>query len=382
MSHQKVDRRRGITLLTLSGFVWVTLAAPALAAVPVPAQQSNASPPAQSPLVISHDELPCVVTDLAPRVDAQVSPGPQMDKSYVYFKAAGTEDFYYTPMKGNPDNLEGVLPRPLPETKAIDYKVRARDVETMTKETREFVPPVVPGNACKVKGVAVPKEGAGLTIGLTKEGQNPVPPGFNKADIAYVILTTGAVVGIAAALKGGTAATAASGGGGAGAGGGSNTLLYVVGGAAVIGGAVAIANNNKSSSNTSTPTPPPTATATSTRTVTPTPTPIVSVIATATWSGLGDVDIQLLDPNGQSVGAPFPAGCESTAQRTERVLLQGPAPGNYRLMVSAKSCGIGTPSSIAAVVSVQSNSQPKCANSFVNVPVGGSPIQACTFSIP
>jgi hypothetical protein len=52
-------------------------------------------------------------------------------------------------------------------------------------------------------------------------------------------------------------------------------------------------------------------------------------------------------------------------------------------MVSAKSCGIGTPASIAAVVSVQLvGGQPKCVNSFVNVPVGGSPTQACTFSVP
>jgi hypothetical protein len=381
MSHQKVDLRRAIALLTVSGFAWVTLAAPAVAAAPPQGQQTQpAAPAVQSPLVISHDELPCVVTDLAPRVDAQVAPAPQLDKSYVYFKAAGTEDFYYTPMKGPADNLEGVLPRPLPETKAIDYKLRARDTETLTKETREYVPPVVPGSACKAKGLPVPKEGAKLTIGLTKEGQNPVPPGFNKNDIAFVILTTGAIVGIAAALKGGTAAAAAAGGGGGGATGGSSTLLYVVGGAAVVGGAVAVASNSKSS-NTSTPTPLP-PTATSTRTSTPTPTPIVTLIGTATWSGLGDVDVQILDPNGQSVGTNLPSGCESTAQRTESVIVQGPAAGTYRLMLSAKSCGIGTPSSIAAVASVQSNGQPKCANTFVNVPVGGSPVQVCTFSVP
>src|SRR5262249_742848 len=232
MSHQKVDMRRATALLTVFGFAWVSLTAPGLAAVPPQGQQTQpaAAPSGQSPLVITHDELPCVVTDLAPRVDAQVGPAPQFDKSYVYFKAAGTEDFYYTPMKGDPDNLEGVLPRPLPETKAIDYKLRARDVETLTKETREYVPPVVPGSACKAKGVAVPKEGAKLTIGLTKDGQNPVPPGFNKNDIAFVILTTGAIVGIAAALKGGTAAAAAGGASGGGGAGGSSTALYVAGG--------------------------------------------------------------------------------------------------------------------------------------------------------
>lgn len=373
MSRWKSDIRRAIALATVFAFALPALAIPAAASAEQATPQTG-----QSPLVINHDELPCVVTDFAPKVDAQVAPAPQFDKGYVYFKAAGTEDFYYTPMKGAPDNLEGVLPRPLPETKAIDYKVRARDMETLTKETREYVPPVVPGNACKTKGAAVPKEGAGLTIGLTREGQNPVPPGFNKKDIAYVILTTGAIVGIAAALKGGAAA-AAGGTGGAGAGGGGSTALLVVGGAAVVGGAVAIAANKSSNNNTSTPTP----SNTPTRTPTSTPTPLANIIADATWSGLGDVDVQILDANGQSVGFPIPAGCESTAQRSERVVLQGPAPGTYRLMVSAKSCGIGTPSSIAAVVSVQlAGGQPKCANSFVNVPVGGAPIQACTFSIP
>jgi hypothetical protein len=376
MRNEKRDLRRASALVTAFVFALGVVAVPAAAAAAPPAQQS--APTGQSPLVINHDELPCVVTDFAPRVDAQVAPAPQFDKGYVYFKAAGTEDFYYTPMKGAPDNLEGVLPRPLPETKAIDYKVRARDTETLTKETREYVPPVVPGNACKTKGMAVPKEGAGLTIGLTKEGQNPVPPGFNKNDIAFVILTTGAVVGIAAALKGGTAAAA---GGGGGAGGGISTAAIVIAGAAVVGGAVAIANNNKSSNPAATATPTPTNTPT--RTPTSTPTPVSSIIADATWSGLGDVDVQVLDPNGQSVGVNLPAGCESTAQRTERVLLQGAAPGNYRVTVSAKSCGIGTPASIAAVVSVQLvGGQPKCPNSFVNVPVGTAPIQACTFTVP
>jgi hypothetical protein len=378
MRNEKRDLRRASALVTALAFALGVVAVPAASAAAPPAQQATQAT-GQSPLVINHDELPCVVTDFAPTVDAKVAPAPQFDKGYVYFKAAGTDDFYYAPMKGAPDNLEGVLPRPLPETKAIDYKVRARDTETLTKETREYVPPVVPGNACKTKGMAVPKEGAGLTIGLTREGQNPVPPGFNKNDIAFVILTTGAVVGIAAALKGSSAA-AATGGGGA-SGGGISTAAIVIAGAAVVGGAVAIANNNKSSNPAATATP--TATNTPTRTPTSTPTPVSSIIADATWSGLGDVDVQVLDPNGQSVGVNLPAGCESTAQRTERVLLQGATPGNYRVTVSAKSCGIGTPASIAAVVSVQLvGGQPKCPNSFVNVPVGGAPIQACTFSVP
>jgi len=64
------------------------------------------------------------------------------------------------------------------------------------------------------------------------------------------------------------------------------------------------------------------------------------------------------------------------------VLLQGAPAGAYRVMLSAKTCGAGTPPSIAVAISVQSNGAPKCPNSFLDVPVGGGPVQACSFSLP
>ena len=84
------------------------------------------------------------------------------------------------------------------------------------------MPPVVPGNACKAKGTAVGSEGAGLTIGLTKEGQSPVPPGFNRKDIVFVILVSGATVSLAAALGGAGGSGGAAGGATVAKGGGSN----------------------------------------------------------------------------------------------------------------------------------------------------------------
>jgi hypothetical protein len=164
--------------------------------------------------------------------------------------------------------------------------------------------------------------------------------------------------------------------------GGVSKGVWIAGGAVVAGGAaLAIANNSKGSSN-KTATPVATATRTPTPTVTPTPTAAFQFVsALATWSGMGDVDVQILDSGGQSVGTRLPSGCESTGERTESVLLQGAAAGSYRMVLSAKTCGAGTPSSIAVAISVQSNDQPKCSNSFVNVPVGGS-ITGCTFTLP
>jgi hypothetical protein len=377
MSFQMRDRRRGAALVTVFAFAFLVLGAPAVGAA---VGQASVPQAGQSLLVINHDALACVNTEMAPLVDAQVAPAPQFERGYVYFKAAGTEDFYYTPMKGAPENLEGILPRPLPETRAIDYKLRARDVEALTKETPEYVPPVVSGNVCKAKGMVVGKEGAGLTIGLTREGQNPVPPGFNKRDIAFIILFSGATVALAAALKGAGGAVAA--GGAKTGGGGISTGVAVAGGVVVAGAAAAVIASNKGSSNTATP--QPTTTPTPTRTPTPTPTPIPPrfVEADALWSGAGDIDLQILNADGQAVGTTLPAGCESMSQRIERVLLQGVVPdGTYRVMLTARTCGAGTPSTIAVALSVLSNSGPKCANSFLSIGLGQT-VLGCQFTLP
>jgi hypothetical protein len=343
----------------------------ALGLMSSPAALSRQITPARESLVIdiNHDPLACVTPELAPEVDAAVLPGPDYDRGYVYFRAAGTEDYYYAKMDGPPQTLAAVLPRPLPETRAVDYFLRAYDTQASTKKKGEWTPPVVRGTTCKSKGVAVGPNGAGLTIGLTKKKQAPIPPGFNPKDIASVILVTGTIVSVADALKG--KRDDKDGAGGVGL----PTGALIAGGALVIAG-VAVAASSKSGNN-------PTATPTSTPTPTVTPTPVIPrfLEAEVTWSGLGDIEVQMLGPSGQPVGQTFPAGCESTSSRTERVFLQGNlAAGTYRIVLKGNSCGVGTPERISAVLSVQSDSGPKCSNAFVNVPVGGS-LEGCQFTL-
>jgi hypothetical protein len=106
------------------------------------------------------------------------------------------------------------------------------------------------------------------------------------------------------------------------------------------------------------------------------------VQADASWSGSGDVEIHVIGPSGQEVGQRFPAGCESTSNRTERVVLQGALPaGTYRVDLEGRACAAGTPASIAAIASVQSDSGPKCPCAFVSVPVPGT-VTACPFTLP
>lgn len=165
---------------------------------------------------IAHDPLKCLSTEARALVDARVLPVKEMEKSFVYFRAAGTEDFYYVVMRPRtPEDVVAELPRALPGIKGIDYFLQAIDRENTPKRTPEYAPPVTDATVCRderaaappIIGPAPPKEG--LTIGLTREGQAPVPPGFNKDDVAKVILVTGAVVALSVALTSGTGAAGA-----------------------------------------------------------------------------------------------------------------------------------------------------------------------------
>ncbi len=211
-----------------------------------------------SPLVIQHDPLACVTTAASPVVDASITPDRDLARSYVYFRAAGNEDFYYVLMSGTPPAVEGILPRPLPETRTIDYYVRATDTGQLSRQTPDYLPPVVADNVCRTRGKAVPPAGAGLTIGLTRDGQPPIPPGFDRRDIAFVILFSGAVLTLAAALQAAGAGGAAAGGAASGTAastGGVSTGVLVGGGVVVAAGAAAIAvNNSRGGSSNSPPT--------------------------------------------------------------------------------------------------------------------------------
>ena len=97
---------------------------------------------------------------------------------------------------------------------------------------------------------------------------------------------------------------------------------------------------------------------------------------------LGKAVLANVIPGGAAVGQRVPAGCESTTNRTERVVLQGTiAAGTYRVTLTGNSCGSGTPTMISAVVSVQSDNGQKCASTFVSVPVGGT-VDGCSFTVP
>lgn len=358
-------------------------------------------------LQIDHDPLACVTTAKRPVVAAKIQPGPELSKSYVFWRAPGDDYFYYSIMEGPPSDVKGVMPRPKPDTTTVEYFVQATDTASLSRKTPEYLPPVVKSELCKDTGMAVPVAGgAGLTIGLTNEKQSPYPRGFNRDDIAAVILVTGAVVGIAAAAAAASGSAAAGGGaaaagagtgtGAAGAAGGTAGAAAATGGglstaAIVAGGAVAAAGIGygvHQAVNNSSSTPTPTRSVTVTPTFTPTPVANRFIEVDATWSGLGNVTIQLLrgglNVSGQSIPGP---GCASTGSKTTRFIIQGQnvSNGDYVMIVTGSTC-TNAPPQVAAFVSVQTDAgpAPSCGH-IVNVPTNGSqssPYPACTFTLP
>ena len=233
----------------------------AVAIQPFPAGAQTPGPASvagESRLSIRHDPLKCLTPEERPDVGAAVRPEPRYAAGYVYFRAANSEKkgFYYVLLEGAPAGLRAALPRPLPSTTAVEYFLQAIDTARSRERTEQYVPVVTSSGACASGRAVSPQSKDGLTVGLTEEGQDPVPPGFNRNDIAKVILASGAVVTLAAALKGagagGAAATGGAGGSAAGATGGAaagaaaggiSTGVLVGGGLAVAVVAACVSGN-------------------------------------------------------------------------------------------------------------------------------------------
>lgn len=239
--------RQASALVLASTLATGAFAAPAPQADPAVRKAAAGESPRLS---IAHDPLKCLSTEARPLVDARVLPGKELDQGFVYFRATGTEDFYYVLMRPRaPEDLVGELPRPLPGISGIDYYLQALDLASLPKTTPAYAPPVTDRTVCQDERTATavvtpasPREG--LTVGLTRAGQEPVPPGFNRDDIAKVILVTGAVVSLSSALSSGTGA--AAGAAATKAGGLSAGAVFGIGAGVVVAGvAVAAANSSK-----------------------------------------------------------------------------------------------------------------------------------------
>src|SRR6185369_8944342 len=93
--------------------------------------------PASSTEIV-HDPIGCLVAGQFPLVDAQINPAASVARARVYFKAAGSEDWYYVEMTPAEAGFVGKLPRPKIEASPITYYVQATTTEFGENKTAEI----------------------------------------------------------------------------------------------------------------------------------------------------------------------------------------------------------------------------------------------------
>lgn len=187
---------------------------------------------------IEHTAVACVVADGYPRIDARFSPDGVVGRGRVYFRASGTDAWYFVEMKSEAGTQRATLPRPKRETKAIDYYVEALDSALSESRTAEFSPRVVArASDCEAGRVLAASVAAAKVVVGAAAGAPAVPAGFAGSGLV----------------------TTASGAGAAGAGGGisGGAVVGIVAGVAAIGGGVAVAAGSKGEGESSSPSPSP-----------------------------------------------------------------------------------------------------------------------------
>ena len=215
---------------SVAGFLLVTLSSPSFAVV-----------------TIEHQAIDCIVRNTHARVEARYAPETVVQKR-VYFRASGTDDFYWVELAGDPGGtLAAFLPKPHPTTESIEYYLQGEVSSTDRAQTDHFSPVVSTMTYCQneAKNFRQPadNEQVSIVLGLIRWGQAAVPEGFLPTNIASVVLADGTTASISEAMKAGGTQQSASGqsaSASSGAGGGMSTWAIVGGALGAAGLAVAV----------------------------------------------------------------------------------------------------------------------------------------------
>jgi len=154
-----------------------------------------------------HDPIGCLVAGQFPLIDAQINPAASVARARAYFKAAGSEDWYYVEMTPAEAGFVGKLPRPKVEASPITYYVQATTTEFGENKTAEIEAIVVAeAKDCpsdkKVAAIGPPGE---VTVFSAATGSAIAPVGFAAGGLALTAGTLALVLGGAAAIGIGTA---------------------------------------------------------------------------------------------------------------------------------------------------------------------------------
>jgi len=167
---------------------------------------STPGAPASSTEIV-HDPIGCLVAGQFPLIDAQINPAASVARARAYFKAAGSEDWYYVEMTPAEAGFVGKLPRPKVEASPITYYVQATTTEFGENKTAEIEAIVVAeAKDCpsdkKVAAIGPPGE---VTVFSAATGSAIAPVGFAAGGLALTAGRLALVLGGAAAIGIGTA---------------------------------------------------------------------------------------------------------------------------------------------------------------------------------
>jgi hypothetical protein len=196
-------------------------------------------------VTIAHHGVGCVVAAQFPRFEARLLPADEVSRARLHFRPVGSPHWYSVAMKPEGEVFAGVLPKPKPSLKQIEYYIEVTDTAFGSSRTAEHRPDVASGPlACQDRVAAVALNAASVLI-EGPAGAPLVPVGFDPAGVVAATPAGGASgAGTGAGAPGTTGAAGAgssAAAGVSGSGGGIGTTGLVIGGVAAVGAGVAIA---------------------------------------------------------------------------------------------------------------------------------------------
>src|SRR5262249_25006851 len=146
---------------------------------------------------IHHEPVGCFIAGQFPLLDAQIEPAASVARARVYFKATGSDNWYYVEMTPAEAGFVGKLPRPKLEASPIGYYLQATTPEFGESQTPEVsaivvVDPKDCPNDKKVAAIGPPGE---VTVFSAATGAALAPLGFAAGGLALTAGTLALLLG-------------------------------------------------------------------------------------------------------------------------------------------------------------------------------------------
>jgi hypothetical protein len=206
-----LPRRPVLARLLACGLAWLSaVPAPALQAPaprPTAAAQAAAQPAAQREVIeIEHIAPACVAAGKYSRLAACFRPSGELARARVYFRAAGTADWFYVEMARDMPCYHALLPRVRKDVARIEYYISATDRRSSESRTGDGSLRVTADGRCAEGPLAPVADSGSVVIGSVS---GAAPTGFVTGGGLTPLLVAGGV----AVVGGGAAAVIVKGGG-------------------------------------------------------------------------------------------------------------------------------------------------------------------------